>query len=95
MSPSTIRRTGALTLTGLLVVGLAGAPAAGGPLPDPGVATDGNLIADHYFAVGDPALHPVSCVIAADPGAQSAAVISRSPILRIQSSRGGHTNAHR
>lgn len=64
----------ALAAVGLAVLTVAGSPAIGGPLPDPATDTDGNLIANASFEVGDAAKHPVGWVISPAPSSQGAAV---------------------
>lgn len=56
-------------------------PAAGGPLPDPAVAADGNLLANPSFEVGDFAKHPVSWAVGPD-GAQTATIQSTAANVR-------------
>src|SRR3982750_1675557 len=69
-----VKRGIALAAIGLAALTVTGSPAVGGPLPDPAVATDGNLIANASFELGDAAEHPVGWVIGPAPGAQGVAV---------------------
>jgi hypothetical protein len=71
-----VRRAIALAVVGCAVVAAAGSPAAGGPLPDPVVAVDGNLLANPSFEAADPSGHPQSWVLGADPSATGATVNS-------------------
>ncbi|MET0135710.1 MAG: hypothetical protein ABW215_19185 [Kibdelosporangium sp.] len=76
------RRFIALAVTGLAVLTVSGSPAVGGPLPDPAVAVDGNLLANSSFEVGDQAKHPVSWVIGASPSAQGASIHGTAANIR-------------
>ncbi|WP_426502447.1 hypothetical protein ACPPVO_32965 [Dactylosporangium sp. McL0621] len=62
-------------LTALALVPLGSSPAAGGPLPDPAVAVDGNLLANSSFDVGDQDQHPVGWTMT-KTGANDAVLIS-------------------
>ncbi|MFB9444744.1 hypothetical protein Dvina_46085 [Dactylosporangium vinaceum] len=66
---------GVAGLAALALVPLGSSPAAGGPLPDPAVAVDGNLLANPSFDVGDQALHPVGWTMTKS-GANDAILIS-------------------
>ncbi|MEN3307162.1 MAG: hypothetical protein V7603_3364 [Micromonosporaceae bacterium] len=77
-----VKRGIALAAAGLAVLTVAGSPAVGGPLPDPAVDPDGNLVANASFEVGDAAKHPVGWVISGAPSAQSAAVSGTAANVR-------------
>lgn len=69
-----LRLAAALGVAAVMLVTVGSSPAAGGPLPDPLVATDGNLLVNASFEVADRDRHPAGWSFAPEPSAQSASI---------------------